>query len=41
VQFSVCTKRSIGLDRLEIAGALERNPTALLNVWQKVELAWV
>jgi cytochrome P450 len=29
------------LDRLEIAGALERNPTALLNGWQKVELAWV
>jgi hypothetical protein len=24
-----------------IAGALERNPTALLNGWQKVELAWV
>jgi cytochrome P450 len=29
------------LDRLEITGALERNPTALLNGWQKVELAWV
>jgi cytochrome P450 len=28
------------LDRLEIAGGLERNPTALLNGWQKVELAW-
>src|SRR5271156_969951 len=28
------------LDRLEIAGALERNPTALLNGWQRVELAW-
>jgi hypothetical protein len=41
VQFSVCTKRSIGLDRLEIARALEHNPTALLNGWQKVERAWV
>jgi cytochrome P450 len=29
------------LDRLEIAGELKRNPTALLNGWQKVELAWV
>ena len=29
------------LDRLEIAGELERNPTALLNGWQQVELAWV
>jgi cytochrome P450 len=29
------------LDRLEIAGPLEHNPTALLNGWQKVELAWV
>jgi cytochrome P450 len=28
------------LDRLELAGPLERNPTALLNGWQKVELAW-
>ena len=29
------------LDRLEIAGELKRNPTALLNGWQKVQLAWV
>lgn len=29
------------LDRLEIAGSLERNPTALLNGWQRVELAWI
>src|ERR1700744_3775685 len=29
------------LDRLEMAGTLERNPTALLNGWQQVELAWV
>ena len=29
------------LDRLEIVGPLQRNPTALLNGWQKVELAWV
>jgi cytochrome P450 len=29
------------LERLEIAGALERNPSALLNGWQKVDLAWV
>jgi hypothetical protein len=28
-------------DRLEIAGALKRNPTALLNGWQKVQLAWI
>jgi cytochrome P450 len=28
------------LDRLELAGPLQRNPTALLNGWQKVELAW-
>jgi cytochrome P450 len=28
------------LDRLELVGPLERNPTALLNGWQKVELAW-
>jgi len=27
------------LDRLEIAGPLERHPTALLNGWEKVELA--
>jgi cytochrome P450 len=29
------------LDRLQLTGALERNPTALLNGWQKVELAWI
>jgi cytochrome P450 len=30
------------LDRLELTGApLQRNPTSLLNGWQKVELAWV
>jgi cytochrome P450 len=30
------------LDRLELTDApLQRNPTALLNGWQKVELAWV
>jgi cytochrome P450 len=30
------------LDRLELAGGpLEPNPTALLNGWRKVELAWV
>jgi cytochrome P450 len=29
------------LDRLELSGApLQRNPTALLNGWQRVELAW-
>jgi cytochrome P450 len=28
------------LDRLELAGPLERNPTALLNGWQKVDVAW-
>jgi len=28
------------LDRLEIVGEVKRNPTALLNGWQKVELAW-
>jgi cytochrome P450 len=28
------------LDRLELAGPLQRNPTALLNGWQKVDLAW-
>jgi cytochrome P450 len=28
------------LDRLELVGPLQRNPTALLNGWQKVELAW-
>ncbi len=28
------------LERLQIVGTLERNPTALLNGWQKVELAW-
>jgi cytochrome P450 len=29
------------LDRLELVGPLQRNPTALLNGWQKVDLAWV
>jgi cytochrome P450 len=30
------------LDHLQLTGApLQRNPTALLNGWQKVELAWV
>jgi cytochrome P450 len=30
------------LDRLELTGApLQRNPSALLNGWQRVELAWV
>jgi cytochrome P450 len=30
------------LDHLELTGApLQRNPSALLNGWQKVELAWV
>jgi cytochrome P450 len=30
------------LDHLELTGApLQRNPTAMLNGWQKVELAWV
>jgi cytochrome P450 len=30
------------LDHLELTDApLQRNPTALLNGWQKVELAWV
>ncbi|WP_297730669.1 cytochrome P450 [Mycobacterium sp.] len=30
------------LDRLEVTDApLQRNPTALLNGWQRVELAWV
>jgi cytochrome P450 len=30
------------LDRLELTDApLERNPTALLNGWQRIELAWV
>lgn len=30
------------LDRLSLTDApLQRNPTALLNGWQKVELAWV
>jgi cytochrome P450 len=30
------------LDRLELTGPpLQRNPTALLNGWQRVELAWV
>ena len=30
------------LDRLKLTGApLQRNPTALLNGWQRVELAWV
>ncbi|MGB7111108.1 MAG: cytochrome P450, partial [Mycobacterium sp.] len=29
------------LDQLAIAGELKRNPTALLNGWQRVELAWV
>ncbi|HEY2086024.1 MAG TPA: cytochrome P450 [Mycobacterium sp.] len=29
------------LDRLELVGPLQRNPTALLNGWQKVHLAWV
>jgi cytochrome P450 len=28
------------LDRLELVGPLQRNPTALLNGWQKVDLAW-
>jgi cytochrome P450 len=28
------------LDRLELVGPLQRNPTALLNGWKKVELAW-
>jgi hypothetical protein len=28
------------LGRLEIVGDLQRNPTALLNGWQGVELAW-
>jgi cytochrome P450 len=29
------------LDRLELTdAALQRNPTALLNGWQRVELAW-
>lgn len=28
------------LDRLKLVGPLERNPTALLNGWQKVELTW-
>jgi len=40
----VGVKRAQGLlpylDRLELAGPLERHPTALLNGWQKVELAW-
>jgi hypothetical protein len=39
----VGVKRAQGLlpclDRLKIAGPLERHPTALLNGWQKVELA--
>jgi cytochrome P450 len=29
------------LDKLQLVGPLQRNPTALLNGWQKVELAWV
>jgi cytochrome P450 len=30
------------LDNLELTNApLQRNPTALLNGWQRVELAWV
>ncbi|MCV7052081.1 cytochrome P450 [Mycobacterium heidelbergense] len=30
------------LDRLKLTGApLQRNPTALLNGWQRIELAWV
>jgi cytochrome P450 len=30
------------LDRLKLTDApLQRNPTALLNGWQRVELAWV
>jgi cytochrome P450 len=28
------------LDRLELTGPLEHNPTALLNGWQKVDVAW-
>ena len=28
-------------DQLRIAGAPERNPTALLNGWQKVEISWI
>jgi cytochrome P450 len=28
------------LDRLELVGPLQRNPTALLNGWQKVDLTW-
>lgn len=30
------------LDRLRMTGApLQRNPTALLNGWQRIELVWV
>src|ERR1700753_1663321 len=29
------------LGRLKMTGELERNPSALLNGWQKVELSWV
>jgi hypothetical protein len=30
------------LDHLKLTGApLQHNPTALLNRWQRVELAWV